>query len=81
MMGHMKQRILSFMIAVGGLLLWPLVALAEDEAAPPDPRLEGYKDAVKLVEGSAALTWMLLIALAIVCVAAMFKNAKRSHLD
>lgn len=77
----MKQRILSILFAVGGLLFWPLVALAQDEEQTFDARLEGYKESVKMPEGSSALTWMLLVLLAIICIAALFKNAKRSHMD
>jgi hypothetical protein len=79
-MGPMRYRMLSIVSAAGGLLLWPLSVLAEAEKIL-DARLEGYKEVVKLTEGSTALTWMLLVVLVVMCMAVLFKNANRSHLD
>ena len=80
MMHSMKQRMLSILVAAVGLLLWPLSVLAEDEPVL-DARLEGYKENVKLPDSTTALTWMLLVALAVLCIAVLFKNAKRTHMD
>jgi hypothetical protein len=85
----MKQRLLSFFCAICLLLLTPALLLAR----PPTPdkdildgRLEGYAKGgqpvnVTLEGGSTALTWLLLVFLAAIAVAVLFKNAKRTHLD
>jgi hypothetical protein len=78
MMGNMKDRILAAVFGLMALLLAPATALAEDEVQV-DARLDTYKG-VK-VEGTTALMWLLLILLAAVCLAGLFKNARRSHLD
>lgn len=63
-------------------LLSPAVALAQDEEEiKRDARLEGYATKVYLDNDSTALTWLLLIFLAMVALSALFKNAKRTHLD
>jgi hypothetical protein len=80
MMGLMKQRILSFCVAALTVLYAPLLALAEDEVKY-NPRLVGYKTNVAVPDRSSALTWILLLFLAAICVAVLFKNAKRTHLD
>lgn len=54
--------------------------LAQDSENPIDARLIGYKENVA-VNGSVALTWLLLIFLMIVCVSPLFMNARRTHLD
>lgn len=79
----MKQRFLAVVLVALGVLFWPMQALAQEDAPVPEARLEGYGSsvAVKLEPSSSALTWFIMLALAGVCVAVMFKNAKRSHLD
>jgi hypothetical protein len=80
----MKHRLI---IACGALLAFvanPLVALAasqEPEREVVDARLEGYTSNVTLEGGSAALTWVLFIVLALLALGALFKDAKRTHLD
>jgi hypothetical protein len=61
----------------------PLAAMAQDEEEDKiyDARLEGYPTNVTLDSRSTSLTWMMLMALAAVCVGVMFKSANRSHLD
>jgi hypothetical protein len=60
----------------------PSSALAQDEAPKNDARLEGYEARVQVESGdSTALTWLLLVFLAMVAMGVMFKNAKRTHLD
>jgi len=85
----MKQRLIRLLAAVLPILLTPALALArryEEEKEIVDARLEGFvKDGkavdVTLQGGGTALTWLLLVFLAVLCVAALFKNAKRTHLD
>jgi hypothetical protein len=79
MMWDMKHRLLALWC---GLLAWllPLVALAEDEVTT-NARFEGYARSVKTDSSSPAPSWMLLILLAGICIAVLFKDAKRTHMD
>jgi len=81
MMGHMKHRVLAFVLGSLLPLVFPMVAMAADEDELPDARLLGYKGGVKVEGGATAVTWLLLVVLALVCLASLFKNAKRTHLD
>jgi hypothetical protein len=83
MMGYMKRRLLTILLAAMTLAL-PLcsaLAAADDEGVRPNVKLEGYPRVVKSEDSSTALTYILLIFIAGVCVAIMFKDAKRTHLD
>jgi hypothetical protein len=79
----MKQRLLT--IAFAALLaLAPLAASAakdEEETNLWEARMEGYPTNVRLEEKGTSLTWLLTIVLVAMTVAAMLKNAKRTHLD
>jgi hypothetical protein len=77
----MKQRLISVWCWVAGLLLCPMVAWAQDEAPQIDAKFAGYGNSVKVAEASSTLMWGLFIVLAAVCIAVLFKDAKRSHLD
>ena len=80
--GMMRYRLLRVLYGVAALVLWPMTVLAQDEEEVIDARLEGYSDtAVKLESGSTAMTYLLLLVLVVVGLAALFKNAKRTHLD
>jgi hypothetical protein len=76
-----RKLFLSACLVMTLVLCTPLKVLADE--APPvyDARLEGYKVNVQLDSGSTALTWLLLIALGVLCLGVLFKDAKRSHLD
>ena len=82
MIAFMKSRLLALFIAVATFLL-PLVALAkeDEETQQLEARLEGYTLNVRMPHASTALTWLLICFLAVCAVAALFKNAKRTHLD
>ena len=71
-------RVICWIVAV---LLSPAMALAADEDKLPDARIQNFTKTVSIPEGGTALTWLLLIFLCIICLAALFKNAKRTHLD
>ena len=89
MIDCMKQRLfvprlLTWSCAIYFTLLTPALLLArpqEPEKEIVDGRLEGYAKNVTLEGGSTALTWLLLVFLAVIAVGVMFKNAKRTHLD
>jgi hypothetical protein len=66
----------------------PTAALAQpEEREIIDARLEGYAAEknqpvnVTLEGGSTALTWVTFTVLAVIGLGAMFKDAKRTHLD
>ena len=65
-------------------LLVPILAFAQkedEETALREARLEGYTFNAKAPEGGTALTYLLFIFLAVLGLAVLFKNAKRTHLD
>ncbi len=59
----------------------PSARAADDEEKKPNAKYEGYKVPVKGEESSQFLTYGMLVLAAGLCVAVMFKDAKRSHLD
>jgi hypothetical protein len=65
------------MLAMPGMLL----AVATEEEKRIDGRLVNYAKPVVVEEASTTLLWLLLIFLSTVCLAAMFKQARRTHLD
>ena len=72
----------AWLLTMAATLLTPFVAVAQDEAVKNDARLEGYAQKVMVDSGdSTALSWLLLVFLAMVALGVMFKNAKRTHLD
>ena len=84
-----KTRLFCFVcsaMAVAITVLAPVIAFAqrkgEEEGAEfKEARLEGYPINVRAPEGGPALTYLLFIFLAVLGLAVMFKNAKRTHLD
>src|SRR5581483_11004107 len=87
MIGPMKQRILARLLTIAFAIAIPIIAFAssDDEGGDGiDARLKGYKDggtvALKDASGTA-LTWLLLVVLAGLCIGVLFMNAKRTHLD
>ena len=82
MMRGMKHRLITLYGALFVVLSSPLAALAQpEEREIMEARLEGYPQVVALEGGSTALTWVLLIVLALLALGALFKDAKRTHLD
>ena len=78
-----KRATQAVLLLVLNLLYWPATVLAQSSSWEGyDARLEGYGGQNVTIEGSStALTWILFLFLAIVCVGVTFKNAKRTHLD
>ena len=81
MMNAMKVRLIQIFCWLVGVLLAPVMALAADDEKLPDARIQNFSKTVSVPEGGTALTWLLLIFLTLICLAALFKNAKRTHLD
>ena len=69
----------TFLVVYG----YPVLAFAaaEEEVEGRDARLEGYANKVAMDTGGLGLTWIMFIVLAVIGVSALFKSAKRSHLD
>jgi hypothetical protein len=82
MIRRMKHRLFAWYF-VAATLLAPIVALAKDEEdeALLEARMEGYATDVRLPPASTTLTWFLIAFLAVLLVASLLKNAKRTHLD
>jgi hypothetical protein len=59
----------------------PSAALAQDDEVKQDARLEGYPGNMSVPNDSTALMWLLFVFLGVVALAALFKDAKRTHLD
>jgi hypothetical protein len=78
MMMRMLQRLLKLMGVIGAMA-FPLLALAEDEKKI-DARTINYPGA-NSEPFSTALTWLLMVVVAVVALAGLFKSAKRTHLD
>jgi hypothetical protein len=54
----------------------------EDEEPPlNDGRTEGYNQKVQIPKPSTALVWLAFMALTVVSMGVMFKDARRTHLD
>ncbi len=68
-------RLMGLMVALG----LPLMALADDEKKI-DARTINYPN-VNNEPLSTALTWLLMVVVALVALAGLFKSAKRTHLD
>jgi len=85
MMAGMKQRLLRWTFALIAIVVLasPALARQDQEHEIYDARLEGYADSrnVTLEGGSMGLTWFFFVVLGGVALIAMFKDARRSHLD
>jgi hypothetical protein len=85
MIGGMKRRLIGILLCLTFVLATPCVSLAQDEDAPKfDARLEGYGEGQNMAlkdAGGTAVTWLLLIVLAGLCLGVMFMHSKRTHLD
>jgi hypothetical protein len=85
----LKTRLICFACSAMALaiaFLAPVIAFAqrrgeEEGSELKEARLEGYAFNARAAEGGPALTYLLFIFLAVLGLAVMFKNAKRTHLD
>ena len=84
MIRPMNKRFLARLLTVAFAVAIPVMTFAaSDEDDGIDARLKGYKEgpmALKDASGTA-LTWILLVILAAMCIGVLFINAKRTHLD
>jgi hypothetical protein len=73
--------ICTFLVVYGYPVLAFAAQTADEEGEVRDARLEGYTQKVAMDTGGMGLTWLGFILLAVIGVSALFKSAKRSHLD
>jgi hypothetical protein len=82
-----RKFIAAMLLAVTLIAAVPRSAFADgpgkiDDDAHYDARTQGYTDPdVELPPSTNGGAWVLLIFCGVVCVAVIFKDAKRSHLD
>jgi hypothetical protein len=78
----MKWRRPLAAIALTCVLAFPISArAADDDEVLHDARTEGYPSKVQVTKASVALVWLAFLFLSVVSMAAIFKDAKRTHLD
>ena len=77
----LRRWLLLACMCLGAVVLAPSAARAQEEEIKHDARLDGYQGAVTVQNDSTALMWLLFVFLAVVAVAVLFKDAKRTHLD
>jgi hypothetical protein len=81
MMCNMRQRF-ALLVVLLTVALAPLSAMADDSTPKSyDGRLDDYAQPVTLDSSGTALTYFLFVGLGVIAVGALFKNARRSHLD
>jgi len=84
---RLKKSLAAMLMAVSLIVSTPHSASATagpgkiDDDAHYDARVQGYEPDIELPAGSNGMSWFLLLAMAVVCVSVIFKDAKRSHLD
>ena len=78
----MKWRRSFTALILSGMLALPTVARAADDETPEhDARTEGYNVKVQVTKASVALVWLAFLFMSVVGMAAIFKDAKRTHMD
>jgi hypothetical protein len=75
------RRLVALAFAGAVMLASAVPALAQEDAPKHDARLDGYASNVAMPGNSTALMWLLFVFLGVVALAALFKDAKRTHLD
>ena len=87
-MNRPTRRSFAAKLAVG-VAVWigslsvasPAARAAAEEEEHYDARVQGYTPGVEAKSSSTGGAWMLLAAMGAACVAVMFMDAKRTHLD
>jgi hypothetical protein len=78
----MKWRRSLAALVLSGILAFPSPArAADDEEVLHDARTEGYSAKIQVTKASVALVWLAFLFASVVSMAAIFKDAKRTHLD
>lgn len=77
----MKWRKTLAAILLTTVLALPTAARADDDEVLHDARTEGYAAKVQVTKASVALVWLAFLFVSVVSMAALFKDAKRTHLD
>jgi hypothetical protein len=78
----MKHRLMCVVLTLCTLLASPVLAASSDDEPKPDARYMGYRTAkVDVDSRSPALVWVIFFALMALGLVALFKDARRSHLD
>jgi hypothetical protein len=57
------------------------IAREDPDAVHYDARVQGFNPDVELKSGGTGMMWVVMILLGVICVAVIFMDAKRSHLD
>jgi hypothetical protein len=83
MMPFMKWRRSLAALVLTGVLAFPGSArsAADEEEILHDARTEGYPMKVQVTKASVALVWLAFLFMSVVSMAAIFKDAKRTHMD
>ena len=79
-----KKFTAALLLAVSLMACNPHSASArqnDEDVEHYDARVQGYEPDAELKSSSTGMAWMLVLCLGVVCVAVIFKDAKRSHLD
>jgi Na+/H+ antiporter NhaC len=80
MIKHMIKQTAATLLLALAVLAAPMGALAQDEKRV-EARVQNYEKTVEVPESTSALTWLLFILLAAICLSVLLMNPKRSHLD
>lgn len=78
---RIRPLLVGLLMSIAALTATPGNAVAQENELNHDARLEGYKDSVALEEGNLAMTWLGFGVVSVIALLALFKDAKRSHLD
>jgi hypothetical protein len=81
MLRLLQHRLMQVLIPLLTLAASPGLLLAQDDHPAHDARLENYAQSVVMDGGGTAMAWLLLVALAVLGLSVLFKDARRSHLD
>jgi hypothetical protein len=78
-----RKSIAAVLLAVSLIASTPQSARAasDDDVVHYDARVQGYSPDMELKSSSTGGCWILLIFMGVICVAVIFKDARRSHLD
>ena len=85
MTGRKRRTLHKLAVSLACLVSWAALPAASVHAQEldieNDSRLEGYGDKMFMGGGNATLTWLGFAFFSAVALLALFKDAKRSHLD